>query len=61
MADLESQKQKLQTKLDELNELTPEEELAERLHDVTCTWNHTDGCDWHYGSWKKQLMLIRCI
>lgn len=25
-----------------------EHELAEFLHSKLCSWNHTDGCAWHY-------------
>jgi glutamate synthase domain-containing protein 3 len=25
--------------------------LAELLHEKLCSWNHTDGCSWHYESW----------
>jgi len=28
------------------------QEMAEELHNMVCTWNHTDGCDWHYGNWE---------
>jgi len=27
--------------------------LAEALHVLLCRGNHTDGCDWHYGSWTQ--------
>lgn len=27
--------------------------LAEVIHDEFCTLNHTDGCDWGYGSWES--------
>lgn len=31
-----------------LDELTPAQRLAISLHDILCTWNHTDGCAWYY-------------
>lgn len=27
--------------------------MAEVMHEGLCVWNHTDGCDWAYGSWEK--------
>lgn len=31
-----------------LAKLTPEQRVAEQLHGMLCTWNHTDGCGWFY-------------
>ncbi len=28
--------------------LDSEQKLAVELHEALCTWNHTDGCGWHY-------------
>ena len=28
--------------------LTPEQRVAEQLHAMLCTWNHTDGCGWFW-------------
>ena len=28
--------------------LTPEQRVAEELHGMLCTWNHTDGCGWFW-------------
>lgn len=28
--------------------LGPDHQLALVLHDLLCTWNHTDGCGWYY-------------
>lgn len=46
---------KLQAKIDEIKEeqeriasLSPDKALAESLHNLQCTWNHTDGCGWFY-------------
>ena len=27
---------------------SPDHQLAKELHGMLCTWNHTDGCGWHY-------------
>lgn len=32
--------------------MKPEYKLAEKIHAKMCRWNHTDGCDWSYRSWK---------
>jgi hypothetical protein len=37
-----------------LSSMTPEQKLAEALHDAVCTWNHTDGCGWYYETWKME-------
>jgi hypothetical protein len=29
--------------------------LAEKIHDRTCSWNHTDGCAWMYENWTDNL------
>lgn len=34
-------------------EMDPDRRMAEQMHEMFCTWNHTDGCDWHYGSWER--------
>lgn len=31
-----------------LAKLTPEQRVAEQLHGMLCTWNHTDGCGWFW-------------
>lgn len=31
---------------------TQEQDLAEALHKELCFSNHTDQCDWLYGSWE---------
>lgn len=34
---------------EEATPLTPEEiDVARKLHDLLCNWNHTDGCGWFY-------------
>lgn len=30
-------------------------ELAAKLHELLCRENHTDGCDWYYGSFDDPL------
>lgn len=49
--NLEATKIKLTLELEEAKALTilsPVEELAVALHDILCTHNHTDGCEWYY-------------
>jgi hypothetical protein len=29
--------------------------LAELIHSKMCTWNHTDGCGWHYEKWEDAI------
>jgi hypothetical protein len=55
MADLDKEIRDAQIVLDnllekkrQLQKLRPEEQLAIRLHDNLCHWNHTDGCSWFY-------------
>jgi hypothetical protein len=57
---------------EELALQAPEYQLAIRLHDSFCRWNHTDGCGWHYeitkgvhdwnghshGSWLKKARRV---
>lgn len=33
--------------------LEKQQELASRLHDCLCTWNHIDGCGWYYENDKS--------
>jgi len=33
---------------------SPDHQLAKELHDMLCTWNHTDGCGWYYEFRDKQ-------
>jgi len=33
--------------------LPVEKRLAEKLHDLLCHWNHTDGCSWGYEDWNN--------
>jgi len=33
--------------------LSEAQRLAIFLHKKFCHHNHTDGCDWHYGSWSS--------
>ena len=33
---------------------SPDHQLAKELHGMLCTWNHTDGCGWHYEIKNKQ-------
>lgn len=38
----------LQKEKDRLDMMPEDQRLAEHLHEMKCTWNHTDGCSWHY-------------
>lgn len=33
---------------------SPDHRLAKELHNLLCTWNHTDGCGWFYEVKNKQ-------
>lgn len=46
--ELQNEIDKLEKTKSELKNLTPEQQIAEYLHEKTCRWNHTDGCSWHY-------------
>lgn len=48
ISELETQIKSLKETKERLQALTPAEDLAIFLHDKLCTWNHTDGCEWHY-------------
>jgi len=39
--------------------LTDAQKLAEFIHEVTCTWNYTDGCSWFYTSWDNDVHNYR--
>ena len=60
IAKLEQEKQQLES-------LTPAQQLAFDLHKKHCHWNHTDGCGWYYSKiddWKddtKQRYLRKAI
>lgn len=45
---LAERKLKLAQARENLISLSPTHQLAISLHDKLCTWNHTDGCGWHY-------------
>lgn len=47
-AELADKVKELQKVKKILDESAPEHKLAILIHDKTCTWNHTDGCGWHY-------------
>jgi len=38
----------LQAQLEEAKLESPDKQLATELHNMLCTWNHTDGCGWFY-------------
>lgn len=29
--------------------------LADKLHDLTCGWDHTERCGYHYGNWENDV------
>lgn len=31
------------------------QQLADKLHDLTCHWDHTERCGYHYGNWKDDV------
>ena len=45
---------KLQKERELLSELTPDRQLAIRLHELKCNSNHTNGCGWYYEFDKQQ-------
>ncbi|MCA1800319.1 MAG: hypothetical protein LC687_03435 [Actinobacteria bacterium] len=58
VTDIDKRKQELNAEIEKLEQqreallaLTPDKLMADEMHSLFCTWNHTDGCDWYYGSW----------
>ena len=58
---IEEQIKKQKQELKELEEKlvkakleSPDHQLAKELHNMLCTWNHTDGCGWFYEMKNKQ-------
>ena len=45
----------LKTSQKEFEDLPDNWKLAEKIHKVTCGWNHTDGCGWYYEDWGDKL------
>jgi len=47
--------------------LLPEEkEIATKLHDLLCHWNHVDGCGWHYAKdtdheWNREFSHVKYL
>lgn len=52
-AELEAELAKLEDAEQLLASLSPEQRLAEALHDLQCHHNHTDMCDWYYDKWPN--------
>lgn len=44
----EAELAELKLRIEQEQKLSDDEKLAIQLHDILCTWNHTDGCSWHY-------------
>lgn len=57
ITELENEIEKLKEEIKNTKKLHTDEiyELAEKLHEIFCTHNHIDMCDWHYdnGSWTS--------
>ena len=56
-AEIKKQKQaiaELETQLEVAKLESPEQQLAKTLHNMFCTWNHTDGCGLFYEFKNKQ-------
>lgn len=48
IARLEKEIQILKEKRKRFEEQPIEVQIATRLHEILCKWNHTDGCSWFY-------------
>ena len=48
IADAESKLASLKLRKVRLQQMTPEQKVAVKLHDLFCHSNHTDGCGWLY-------------
>lgn len=53
IADLQKDIDHLQSERQKLEGLSLIQRITEILHQHVCHSNHTDGCDWYYGSWEK--------
>lgn len=53
IAQYEDKIQQLKEERKKVLEFCPERRMAEQMHSMFCTHNHTDACDWHYGSWER--------
>lgn len=47
---LKSEIESLERQKADIKVLPFNKKLATVLHDKLCHWNHTDGCEWHYGN-----------
>lgn len=45
---------KLEKELERAKLESPDHQLAKELHNMLCTWNHTDGCGWYYEFKNKE-------
>lgn len=48
IASLKAEIDKLEREQALFESLSEDKQLAIALHDMKCTWNHTDGCGWYY-------------
>lgn len=55
IAKLEKELKILRERQDKFEEKPIEIQVATQLHDILCTWNHTDGCGWFYheNNWEE--------
>lgn len=49
---LKEQQAALEKKIEEIESLEDEYQLADFLHSKLCKHNHTDGCGYHYKKWS---------
>ena len=48
IASVKAELAKLENEKGMFDGLTLSQQLATELHNLRCTWNHTDGCTWFY-------------
>ena len=53
IAQYEDKIQQLKEERKKVLTIDPERRMAAQMHSMFCTHNHTDGCDWCYGSWER--------
>lgn len=54
IAEAEEKIRKAKAELAELATIPEDERLADSLHGLLCSWNHTDGCGWYYEFTNKK-------
>lgn len=48
LAELKAKQAEIEQEITRLQGLSPDERLAELLHEKLCHHNHIDGCGWYY-------------